>query len=246
MAIVTEKLRNKLHGMQRVRAEAAARRFLAGHNLMPRIEAMGGMGAHGVSLVDYAVLYAQVMRLKPRYMLECGTGKSTHILAQAMADHCLDAHGGDIRLVSMEHQEKWHTEAVNNFPEEFKSFTDIVYSPEDWWQYSFVRGTVYKEVPELPYDLVFVDGPDHYGACNMDFIRVVAGSDKPVRGLVDNRKLNMLAYAALLGRDKVQGYRCGPNTVAPVTKHDLVRHPGKEGVARQYLANIAQKSVLPF
>ena len=40
----------------------------------------------GVSLSDYVALYETIRLIKPKFVLECGTGKSTWIISQAMLD----------------------------------------------------------------------------------------------------------------------------------------------------------------
>ena len=70
-------------------------------------------------------------------------------------------------------------------------------------RYSFISGLIYENVPNYPYDFVFVDGPDYKDKCDMDFIRVVENSEKKVSALIDTRKTSALAYSALLGRDKI-------------------------------------------
>jgi hypothetical protein len=186
----------------------------------------------GIHLVDAVILHRAVRALRPATVLECGTGKSTFVLAAALASN--SGPGTPPRLVSMEHNQEWYEQAARSFPRSTFPFVEIVHSPETLYGYSFVRGTAYREVPDLPYDLVFVDGPgqglfqDHpYTMCNLDFVRLVEKSDRPIRAIVDNRKHTVLAYTVIFGPAKVRFFAGGSGQgslgiVAGVTKSDLL------------------------
>ena len=95
------------------------------------------------------------------------------------------------------------------------------------YSYSFVRGTVYEEVPQYPYEFVFVDGPpqgvEGVVMCDMDLVRVVAGSETPVSAFIDNRKHTVLACSLIFGPDKVSFYsELSLGVVSSVTRHDMV------------------------
>lgn len=177
----------------------------------------------GISLSDYVVLYEMIRRGRQRFVLECGTGKSTMIIAQAMLDNREKDGIDDIKLVSMDHNKEWQEHAVSIFPETFKSFAQILYSPIQVYGYSFIRGTVYEEVPNYPYELVFVDGPSQEGMCNMQFVKVVEKSEIPVSAVTDNRRNTVLAYSLLFGPDKVRYYMpWGLGVVNKVTRDDIL------------------------
>ncbi len=165
----------------------------------------------GVSEQDYMALYRIVRKENPKFVLECGTGKSTMVIAQAMLDNLDGNPIQGMKLISMEHDRQWYEHAVPLLPDKFRDFVEIHHSPMDVYGYSFVRGTVYKEVPDYSYLLVFVDGP-HQGfeqtdvMCNMDFVRLVEKSDTPVSAVIDNRKHTVLAYSLIFGPEKVRNY----------------------------------------
>lgn len=173
----------------------------------------------GASLMDYVTLYRAVHKWQARTVLECGTGKTTFALAAAMK-----ALGGILRLVSMESEEKWHRQAKERFPFDEFPFVEMHYSPKAVWCFSLIRGTVYSEVPPAPYDLVFVDGPSaHIGletSCNMDFVRLVSESDRPIPAIIDNRKPTVMAYTILFP-GKVRFSASGAGIVDPVSRADL-------------------------
>lgn len=140
---------------------------------------------------------------------------------------CRETHGNDIKLVSMDHIKEWADHNRTLLRRHIRDFTEVHYSPMDTWGYSFVRGTVFKEVPEHPYEFVFVDGPfqgfeGEIRMCNIDFIRVVSKAEQKVAALVDSRKYSMTAYGILLGSDKVSFHNAwNLGAVQPVNRHDL-------------------------
>ena len=181
----------------------------------------------GCSLGDYVVLYEFIRRLKPRIVLECGTGMSTHVIAQAMLDQAGGKHEAGMKLISMESVQDWRDHNIGLLPAEFRGFTEILFSPAVEYAYSFIRGSAYEQVPDYQYELVFVDGPTDTlpgGArvCNMDFVRVVTNSQRPVWGIIDGRPRTVMAYQAIFGHDKVRYYPAwNLSVVRGVTKQDL-------------------------
>lgn len=203
-------------------------RYLKHHGLLDHIDRLQKTSSStGVDLIDYACLHDFIRKNKPQYFLECGTGKSTRIIARAMRDYSHPQHG-EIKLVSMESEKKWYDHAMEQYPVEYKDFLDIVLSPIDYYQYSFVRGVVYKEVPSLPYECVFVDGPNPGSMCDMDFIRLVESSSRPVAAIIDSRKTTVLAYSSLFGKHKIKSYHFGLSFVEPVSREDLLNNSPNE------------------
>ena len=211
----------------------------------------------GVSISDYIILYEYIKKNKPKFVLECGTGMSTVIIAEAMKNFVLPQ-SPQAKFVSMESKKEWYNHQISISPEQFNDFVEIVYSPIDTWNYSFVKGTVYKDVPDYPYEFVFVDGPsqgpiEQVGAgvtmCNMDFVRVVENSDSPITGIIDNRKHTILAYTNIFGPQKVSlfsNYAFG--LVQNVSKTDMILGDKTKMIKRvfPYLVKYNKKSIFKY
>lgn len=190
----------------------------------------------GLSLLEYVTLHRTVRKMRPTWVLECGTGKSTWVIAQAMLENERESGPHEAKLISMEHDRDWHEHALSILPDRYKDVVEICYSPTDVHGYGFIRGTVYQEVPAHPYQLVFVDGPHQYlpnqspKMCNMDFVRLVEKSDKPITALVDGRARTLIAYALVFGPEKVIYYGdCKMGMVDSVTKNDMLLADGRTG-----------------
>jgi len=185
----------------------------------------------GLSISDYVVLYEYVKKHKPKHVLECGTGKSTLVIAQAMLENSIEDPVAfpmeSMKLISMENEPYWYEQSSKILPEKYRDFTEIHYSPLSTYTLSMLNGVIYESIPQYPYDFMFIDGPPQsidspLYACDIDFIKYVNTSDKPVAALIDNRKHTVLACALAFGRDKVTFYPdLGIGHVSGVTKDDL-------------------------
>ena len=214
----------------RANVEAWANDYLRKHQLDHLLRRARDLSeSSGADLWDYYMLHEAIRLLKPQYVLECGTGLSTWIIAKALKEFSIPVHG-EVRLVSMENYSHFHDKAVEILPDEFRDFVDIRLSAIERYNYSFVSGTIYADVPDLPYSFVFVDGPEQSGMCNMQFIKVLETAKAPVAAVVDKRLPTTYAYGCLLGKDKVHYnpvYELG--IVAPVTSDDLLlKHAGQD------------------
>ena len=183
----------------------------------------------GCAYTDYLTLYQYVRRYKPKEVLECGTGISTVILAQALKENKQET-GVNGRLVSMEELSEFHSQAVKLLPLSLKPYVEIKLSPTVEDSYAFIRGMRYRDVPERDYDFVFIDGPntktksDQTISCDFDFIYQLlrAKDDKSLTAIIDRRHTTGLAFQALLGRDKVRyDYVRELGFVGPVRASDL-------------------------
>jgi len=173
----------------------------------------------GLSLPDYVSLYSTLKRLKPQTVLECGTGKSTFIIAQAMIDNKTDTP----KLISMEENKQWYEASKTIVSKKF-DFVKVCLSDVNVYKHSFFCGSCYKSIPEHAFDFVLIDGPKltEQNNLNMDFIRLLKKSKKPMSAWIDGRLITFSVFSAMLGRDKVKYYRPWNNTVIEnVTPNDL-------------------------
>jgi predicted O-methyltransferase YrrM len=165
----------------------------------------------GIDHYDYVALHSIVRKKKPKFFLECGTGKSTWAIADALRlNH--EQHGIMGKVISMESVEEWYQQALSILPPHLSPYVEIVCSPATTYQHAMVRGSVYEQVPDHPYEIVFVDGPamaiEENGvineAANMDFIRLLNSTDREVTAVIDYRVRTVMAYGLLLGKDRVK------------------------------------------
>jgi predicted O-methyltransferase YrrM len=191
--------------------------------------AADGNEVTGASYSDYLTLYEAVRRLKPAEILECGTGISTVVLAQALRQN--EREGGKRgRITSMEEELRWRDNADRRLPDELRPYIELVHSPKVDGYYQCFRGVQYESVPDRPYDFVFSDGPERHSLVNgdklfnLDFIQIVRRSDRPVRAVVDNHYLTFYVLQKVFGT-RLARFDVGRKLmfVGPVTKRDLRR-----------------------
>jgi hypothetical protein len=181
----------------------------------------------GCSYSDYWELYRFVLSRKPMDILECGTGASTIVLAHALMQNERD-YGVSGRIVSMEEDEEWYKMAHRLMPQSMKKYVEIVLSPVIEECYAIFRGVRYRDVPERPYDFVFIDGPKYIApsdgtvSFDFDYIHVIMNSNKAVYAIVDKRLTTCYVLQKLFGVEKVK-YSVKHHLcfVSPCTRDDL-------------------------
>ena len=98
----------------------------------------------------YFTVYNIVRTTKPNYVLECGPGVTTPLIEQALKKN------GVGKLVSIEEYEDFYNiikETVD------PQYTTLVLSPTEHTTYDGIEGDKYTNIPDHPYDFMFVDGP---------------------------------------------------------------------------------------
>jgi len=219
---------------RRGRLEERARRELKKHDALWRdlSKYLDHTISSGASYADYWLLYSYIRNKRPKEVLECGTGVTTIILAHAMKDNDVSGAGGG-RITSMENVPECYRSATELMPKHLKAYVDINLSEKVEDAYSFFRGVRYKEIPDRPYDFVFIDGPgisapsDGHGTFDFDFIRVLERSRGPLSALVDTRLGTCFVLAHILRQGCITyDYKHDVGLVGPCTKEDLLLTKG--------------------
>ena len=96
---MSEIVKNAVAKVHKAWIKRETTRFLEGHRrLRTLLEEIDRQSESvGLSNYKYVSLYQMVKKTRPDYVLECGTGKSTFVIAQAMCEN-----GNGIKLVSLE------------------------------------------------------------------------------------------------------------------------------------------------
>ncbi len=219
-----------IDGLVAARNKRAERRLRADAELWSLMtEYAAGTSVTGAAFSDYLTLFEQVRRHRPADILECGTGISTVVLAQALRVNEAEGHRRG-RITSMEDNEGWYALAKANLPTRLVPYVDLVHSRKVDGYYKLFRGVQYEHVPDRPYDFVFSDGPDRRSPVtgdklfNLDLINVVRRSQQPIRAVVDNHYLTFYILQKVFGV-RLARYSVSHKLmfVGPVTKHDVRR-----------------------
>lgn len=222
-------VRLKLEAAARKVAQWRGRQVLARHPVLwPALQKyLADTRSTGCSWIDYAELYTQIRQRRPMEVLECGTGVSTLVIAQALLDNGRET-GSVGRVTSMEEHPEWFRLAEQLLPEVYRAVVDLRLSPTVEDTYSMFRGVRYAEVPEHDYEFVFVDGPayrsptDGTPTFDFDLLHIIRRSSRPVAALIDKRVSTCFVLQQVLGSRRVRYAPIrGLGFVEPSTRDDL-------------------------
>ncbi len=112
---------------------------------------------------DLWFLYRLIRQLKPRLVIELGSGCSTVIFAQALHDNAQDDPEKTGRIISVDGLAEWADVTRESLPAHLAPYCGVRYVPaleEDRGQHpNLDLGYRYEELPEGRPDFLYVDGP---------------------------------------------------------------------------------------
>ena len=167
-------------------------------------------GSTGCEYSDYYVLYNSLIKLKPKIILECGSGISSIVIAYYISkmENC-----NDYKFISCDESLIYHEQIKNIFPKEYLQYTDFKYFERGEGDINGVRGSYYNSLPNLNYDFIFIDGPafrlndekPNPKCYNADLIKIIMGNkDLLVNGLSDQRILNYIIYKKMMPNAEIR------------------------------------------
>ena len=186
--------------------------------------------AIGASYSDYFQLFDYVIRNKPKYILECGGGITTFVIAKALEKISYKSSTNHL-LISMEEILEYHEDIKKKFPPELKKFVNFIHSQRIEKKYMFYCGLGYKDIPTYDYEFVFIDGPNNFSPVdnirkfNFDLITAIQASSKPIDAFIDTRLATCYCYQNIFGKDKVKyDLITKLGIVKNVSKNDLIQN----------------------
>lgn len=183
--------------------------------------------SYGCEFSDYLELYKTIISFNPKYILELGSGISSCVIAYAIKKLCeLSRHKA--RFISMEENQFYYQQIKDIFPDDLKHYVTFVRSNRRERMYGDFLGCFYEDIPNYPYDFVYIDGPTLRATpsspkCfNSDFINIVMKSNIPVQGMLDQRIGTYWTLKKLLLKAKVRYHPIKKiTTITNATKHSL-------------------------
>ena len=150
-----------------------------------------------------------ILRYKPRCILECGTGASTLVLAAAVQRLRNEDPEYDGRIVSMESVKEWFDIAQANLPDACRDVVKLIHGPREKYEVGMFRGYIHGNIPEAPYDFVFLDGPnfrDENGTafCADVFRAFDLSPAEEIRGVIDGRASSAFVMQTIFGLASVR------------------------------------------
>ena len=163
-----------------------------------------GSSTTGTQPITMWLAVRTILRHKPRWILESGTGSPTLVLAAAVKRLRRADPQYDGRIVSMESVKDWYDIAVTSLPDHCRDVVEIVLGPREKFEMAMFRGYVHGHIPQHDYDFVLLDGPQFWDdrglAFCADVFRAMELSAAPViRGVSDGRASSVMVIQAIYG-----------------------------------------------
>ncbi len=169
----------------------------------PRAAVLEGTGksiSTGAGLLDYFFLHRYITSRKPKRVLELGSGVTSVIIAEALAenlDEDPDAEPG--HLHTMEDIEKYYLDARELCPKPLRQLASYHLSPqkEKVWRGGLLINC-YEFLPEEEFDFIFVDGPNPQNgsqAINGDALQILSRqTERRCDVALDGRRPTLYAF----------------------------------------------------
>ena len=167
-------------------------------------------GSTGTKYPTLRLAVKQIQENKPDFILECGTGVSTIVIAECLHQLKQEDPAYSPLLISMESIDEWHSQAQAILPDKYKEFTSIILGKRELFQLHMFRGYCHSNIPRHDYDFVFLDGPNYKDergiACCMDsiFVREEISNSKFLRGVIDTRVSSVYVHQQLYGTNSIK------------------------------------------
>ena len=167
---------------------------------------------------DLWFLYRTVRERKPKVVLEFGSGCSTIIFAQALADYAADGAPGHIH--SLDADPHWGRVTIDSMPDHLREFCDIAITPAVPCDYEGEKVWRFQDVPDVVPDLIYLDGPalTRERRAAVDVLDMEPKFPPGCRLIVDGRSRN----CALLEQHFKRKYARARHPVLKNTVYDLV------------------------
>ncbi len=162
----------------------------------------------GCSWSDLWILYKTVRERKPKDILELGPGVSTLVMSYALMENEKEGFPG--KITAMEELEKYLNMATSLQPDFLSKYVNFVLSPRIEDTFELFRGVRYQDVPDLPYDFIFVDGPHHHAPSDdafvfdFDLIHIIKNTTNSIYAIIDYRLTTSYVFQTILGLDKAK------------------------------------------
>ena len=169
---------------------------------------LGAVADSDTKLRNYKVrlLADEIQRLKPRRILELGSGASTFLIAELLHKNAVD-YGVFGKLISLEASSDYFRRIESAMPDELKQYVHLQKSNVSLRWFGDYRALSYDELPIGDhFDIVFIDGPASFVpgyrqpifALSGDLIVLARAGSTFSLGLTDVRWMNARFYRDLL------------------------------------------------
>ena len=137
-------------------------------------------------------------------LLECGTGTSTIVLAEALLQLQAKDPSYKPKLISMESMDEWYQMALDLLPKKYNDIVEIRLGKREKFEYAMFRGYCHSNIPDENYDFILLDGPnfdDEKGSSScLDALKIRLNSDSEnIIGVIDTRVSSVFVMQCIFG-----------------------------------------------
>lgn len=165
----------------------------------------------GCEFGDYLLLYNTIKKIKPKCVLECGSGITSCVIAFALKENYQKS-GIKSKFISLEENQYYHEQVKKIFPDSLNEYVQFVLSERVEKEYLGELGCFYENMPNYDYDFVFIDGPTLRSTqsspkCfNADIINILEklNPDQRVDVLIDQRVGTYWVLKSLIPGAKIE------------------------------------------
>jgi len=143
----------------------------------------------GTEYIFYNTLIKYILKHKPKFILELGSGYTTYLMGTIIQDYKLDT-----KLLSFENERKWYDWIKN---EKLDPLDSVVMSDIEAWEEDgevFVKYIYDYNMDEV--DFVLLDGPGYFeyngkvikNSIQYNYYEIISHTNSPIDVLIDGRK----------------------------------------------------------
>ena len=154
-------------------------------------------------------LKKKIQKFRPKFIIEFGTGASTIFICEVIKEIQKKNKNYKPKFISIESKKEWFDKAIAFLPRKYIKDVEIILSETKEIKVNMFRGIASKNIPEYPYEFIFIDGPDYhtkYGSSFCaDILNVLKLSPKgTLRGVVDCRVSTCYVLQQIFGKNQVK------------------------------------------
>lgn len=109
--------------------------------------------------IDLINLYNQIKKLKPKNILELGSGQSTIVIASVLKE--LEQQGHQCAFYSIDQEEKYLKITMNSMPKKLNKYVKFFHRNIYVKKREGINMSFYENLPDINFDYVYEDRRDH-------------------------------------------------------------------------------------
>ena len=179
----------------------------------------------GCEYSDLFELYKLICNGDYRFILELGSGISTAVVAYAIKNK--NYYAKKPVFISMEENIIYYQHVKSVLPPQLLPYVSLTLSNRIEKLYNNYLGCHYANIPDYPYDFIFIDGPTERSSpgspkCfNADIINIALQSKHSIKAMLDQRIWTYWTLKKLLPNAKANYYPIKKISMLEIPKYEM-------------------------